>query len=319
MTPVDQRAAEHTESPSTERRTRTGVLAGLACYCVWGLFPFFFHALAPTGAVELLAWRVLWSLALSVLVVTGLRRWPAVLAVLRSPRQRGLLAVAAVAIAVNWGVYGLAVVTGHVLEASLGYFVNPLLTVLLGVVVLRERLRRTQWVAVGIGLAAVAVITADLGRLPWMALTLAVSFGSYGLLKNRLARHGSGLDPLTGLTVETGFLALPAVAALLVLGDRLTFTGFGAWHTVLLVLSGPLTLGPLLLFAVAAGRVPLSVIGMLQYLTPVLQFVAALLLGETMPASRWVGFGLVWVALAVLTTDAVRRRGRPRVWESTGS
>jgi chloramphenicol-sensitive protein RarD len=319
MTPVDQRDEQHTESPSAGRRTRTGILAGLACYGVWGLFPFYFHALLPTGAVELLAWRVVWSLALSVLVVTALGRWPRVLAVLRSPVQRGLLGLAAVAIAVNWGVYGLAVVTGHVLEASLGYFVNPLLTVLLGVLVLRERLRAPQWTAVAIGLAAVVVITADLGRLPWMALTLAASFGSYGLLKNRLARRGAGVDPLTGLTVETGFLALPAAAALVVLGDRLTFTGYGGGHTALLVLAGPTTLVPLLLFAVAAGRVPLSVIGMLQYLTPVLQFGAALVLGETMPASRWIGFGLVWVALAVLTADAVRHQRRRPAWEPAGS
>ena len=310
MARVDHRDARRTESPPGGHATRTGILAGLACYGLWGLFPFYFHALLPAGAVELLAWRVVWSLVLSVLVVTATRRWTRVLTVLRSPAQRGLLALAAVAIAVNWGVYGLAVVTGHVLEASLGYFVNPLLTVLLGVVVLRERLRPTQWVAVAVGLGAVVVITADLGRLPWMALTLAASFGSYGLLKNRLARRGAGVDPLTGLTVETGFLLLPAVAALAVLGDRLTFTGYGGGHTALLVLAGPTTLLPLLLFAVAAGRVPLSVIGMLQYLTPVLQFGAALVLGETMPASRWIGFGLVWVALAVLTADALRHQRR---------
>ncbi|WP_432522353.1 EamA family transporter RarD [Kineococcus sp. SYSU DK006] len=294
-------------------RTRTGVLAGLASYAVWGLFPFYFHALKPTGALELLAQRVVWTFVLCVVLVVALRRGARALAVVRSPRQRGLLALAAVAIAVNWGVYGLAVVTGHVLEASLGYFVNPLITVLLGVLVLRERLRRSQWVAVGTGLVAVVVITADLGRLPWMALTVAVSFASYGLLKNRLARAGGGVDPLSGLTLETTALLLPAAAALAVLGARggSTFTDPGGWHTVLLVLSGPATLVPLLLFAVAAGRVPLTVIGLLQYVTPVLQFVAAFVLGESMPPSRWIGFGLVWVALAVLTADALRH-SRPR-------
>lgn len=295
-----------------------GVAMGLACYVLWGLFPFYFHALRSAGAVELLAWRIVFSLALSVVLVTVLRRWARVLAVLRDPAQRGLLALAALAIAVNWGVYGLAVVTGHVLEASLGYFVNPLLTVLLGVLVLRERLRPGQWAAVGVGLAAVVVITADLGRLPWMALTLAVSFGTYGLLKNQLARRGAGVDPLTGLTVETGVLLVPAVVALAVLGDRLTFASEGPLHTTLLVLAGPTTLVPLVLFAAAAARVPLTVIGMLQYVTPVLQFVAALLLGETMPTSRWIGFGLVWAALVLLTVDVLRHQRRVRVPEPVG-
>ena len=304
-------------APGAGAGTRGGVLAGAGAYVAWGLFPFYFHALLPTGALELLAQRVVWSLALSVLLLSALRRWPVVLRVLRTPAQLRLLAVAAVAIAVNWGVYGLAVTTGHVLEASLGYFVNPLVTVLLGVLVLRERLRRAQWAAVAVGAAAVVVITADLGRLPWMALVLALSFGSYGLLKNRLARSGAGVDPLTGLTVETGVLVLPAVAALVWIGasGRSTFTAGGADHVVLTVLAGPATLGPLLLFALAAGRVPLTTIGLLQYATPVLQFLAALLLGETMPASRWAGFALVWAALALLTADAVRagrRRGRAR-------
>lgn len=294
----------------TAAHVRAGTLAGLGAYAVWGLFPFYFHALRPAGAVEILAHRIVWSLVLCVLLLTGLRRWPRVLAVLRNPAQLRLLAAAAVAISVNWGVYGLAVVTGHVLEASLGYFVNPLLTVLLGVVVLRERLRRLQWAAVGVGLLAVVVIAVDLGRLPWMALTLAVSFGTYGLLKNRLARSGAGVDPLTGLSVETGVLVVPALGALVWLGagGTATATSQGGLHTGLLVASGVTTLVPLVLFAVAAGRVPLTTIGLLQYVTPVLQFVAALVLGESMPGSRWVGFALVWVALLVLTADAVTHR-----------
>lgn len=315
MTCVDERPP----APARDVHTRGGVAAGLAAYGVWGAFPFYFHALRSAGAVELLAWRVAWSLVTCLLLVTGLRRWGRVGAVLRSPAQRGLLAAAAVAVAVNWGVYGLAVVTGHVLEAALGYFVNPLLTVLLGVLVLRERLRPAQWAAVGLGLAAVAVITADLGRLPWMALTIAVSFAAYGLLKNRVGQRGGGVDPLTGLTVETLVLAAPAAAALVVLGGSLTFGREGPLHTALLVLAGPTTLVPLVLFATAAARVPLSVIGMLQYLTPVLQFCAALVLGETMPASRWAGFALVWVALAVLTADALHRQRRPRPWEPAAS
>ncbi|PRY15922.1 EamA family transporter RarD [Kineococcus rhizosphaerae] len=315
MTPVDQPPA----GPARTVHTRSGVLAGAAAYGLWGLFPFYFHALRSAGALEILAWRVVFSLALSAVLVTALRRWGRVAAVARSREQRTLLAAAAVAVAVNWGVYGLAVVDGHVLEAALGYFVNPLLTVLLGVLVLRERLRPGQWAAVGVGLAAVVVITVDLGRLPWMALTVAVSFAAYGLLKNQLGRRGGGVDPLTGLTVETTVLVVPAVVALLVLGPRVTFATEGPLHAGLLVLAGPTTLVPLVLFATAASRVPLTVIGMLQYVTPVLQFVAALLLGETMPASRWIGFGLVWLALAVLTVDVVRHQRLGARRESAGS
>lgn len=294
---------------------RTGTVAGLAAYGAWGLFPFYFHALIPAGPVEILAHRIVWSLVLAAVLLTVLRRWSRVLAVLRTPAQLRLLALAAVLISANWGVYVLAVVTGHVLEAALGYFVNPLLTVLLGVLVLHERLSRLQWVAVVVGVLAVVVITVDLGRLPWMALALAVSFGGYGLLKNRLARAGRGVDPLTGMTVETGVLALPALGALAWLGARgeATLGTQGPLHTTLLLVSGVLTLLPLLLFAVAAGRVPLTTIGLLQYVTPVLQFLSALALGETMPASRWVGFALVWVALAALTWDALRRARRPPV------
>ncbi|WP_432547318.1 EamA family transporter RarD [Kineococcus sp. SYSU DK004] len=301
---------------------RTGVLAGFASYALWGAFPFYFAALVPAGAVEVLAHRVLWALLVCALVLTALRRWGPVVRVLRTPALLGPLSVAAVAIAVNWGVYAWAATTGHVLEAALGYFVNPLVTVLLGVLVLRERLRRAQWAAVGIGAVAVVVITADLGRLPWVALTLAGSFATYGLLKNRLARSPAGrVDALTGLSVETVVLALPAAAALAVIGagGASTFTGHGALHTALMALLGVTTVVPLLLFAVAAGRVPLTLIGLLQYLTPVLQFLAGLALGERMPPSQWVGFALVWLALLVLTSDALRAASRGRRGARTGT
>jgi chloramphenicol-sensitive protein RarD len=296
---------------------RRGLVAGAVAYGIWGLFPFYFHALAPASAVEVLAHRVLWALLVCVLLLTGLRRWPAVAAVLRSPRQRGLLGVAAVVIAVNWGVYVQAVATGHVLEASLGYFINPLVTVLLGVVVLRERLRRVQWVAVAVGTAAVTVITVDLGRPPWIALLLAASFGTYGLMKNRLGQvagaDGRGVDAITSLSVETLLLGLPAAAAVVVLGARgdSTFTSEGGVHTALLAFTGVATVVPLVLFAVAASRVPLSTIGLLQYLTPLLQFGCGLVLGERMAASQWAGFALVWAALLLLSGDALRQRPRP--------
>jgi len=292
-------------------------VAGAVAYAIWGLFPFYFHALAPASAVEVLAHRVLWALLVCLVLLTALRRWPAVAAVLRSPRQRGLLGVAAVVIAVNWGVYVQAVATGHVLEASLGYFINPLVTVLLGVVVLRERLRRLQWVAVGVGTVAVTVITVDLGRPPWIALLLAASFGTYGLMKNRLGQvagaDGRGVDAITSLSVETLLLGVPAAAAVVVLGARgdSTFTSEGGLHTALLAFTGVATVVPLVLFAVAASRVPLSTIGLLQYLTPLLQFGCGLVLGERMASSQWAGFALVWAALLLLSSDALRGRRRP--------
>ncbi|WP_338073479.1 EamA family transporter RarD [Kineococcus siccus] len=296
---------------------RRGLVAGAIAYGIWGVFPFYFHALAPAPAVEVLAHRILWALLVCLVLLTALRRWGAVAAVLRSPRQRGLLAVAAVVIAVNWGVYVHGVASGHVLEASLGYFVNPLVTVLLGVVVLRERLRRLQWVAVAVGTVAVTVITVDLGRPPWIALLLAASFATYGLMKNRLGQvagaDGKGVDAITSLSVETLLLGVPAAAAVAVLTATggSTFTTEGPGHTLLLALTGVTTVVPLVLFAVAASRVPLSTIGLLQYLTPVLQFGCALVLGERMAASQWAGFALVWVALLLLSTDALRGRRRP--------
>ncbi|GAA4972769.1 EamA family transporter RarD [Kineococcus glutinatus] len=293
---------------------RTGVLAGALAYAMWGVFPLFFVLLAPAGSIEVLAHRVVWSLVVCALVVVARRAWGPLLRVLRTPAQLGLLAVAAVFIAVNWGVYIYAVNAGQVIEASLGYFINPLVTVLFGVLLLRERLRPGQWAAVGTGALAVAVLTAAYGRLPWISLVLAFSFGIYGLVKNRVGRHGGGVDALSSLTVETSLLFVPALAAVVVLSatGRGTFTGEGPLHVALMVTTGVVTAVPLLLFAVAARRVPLTTIGLLQYFAPVLQFVCGLLLGETMPAARWAGFGLVWLALVVLTVDTVRASRRPR-------
>jgi chloramphenicol-sensitive protein RarD len=218
----------------------------------------------------------------------------------------GALSAAAVFIAVNWGVYIYAVNSGHVVEAALGYFVNPLVTVLLGVVVLRERLRVLQWVAVGIGFGAVAVLTFAYGRPPWIAAVLAFSFATYGLIKNRVGR---GVGALTSLSVETAVLTPFALVWLvwMELNGTGTFTGGGTQHSLLLAAAGVVTAVPLLLFAAAARRVPLSTIGLLQYLTPTLQFlIGVLIMGEQMPPARWVGFTLVWLALVVLTWDGLR-------------
>ena len=232
-------------------------------------------------------------------------------AVRRLPRRAlGRLALAALFIAVNWGVYIYGVNSHHVVETSLGYFINPLLTVALGVLVLRERLRRMQWAALGLGLLAVLVITVDYGRPPWIALVLACSFGTYGLIKKQV-----GVPAAQGLVVESGTLVLPALIVIAVLESNGsgTWTGHGADHQTWLALAGVVTAVPLLFFAGAASRLPLSTLGILQYLTPTLQLLIGVYVQhEPMPASRLIGFVLVWTALIMLSTDGWRHRSRPR-------
>lgn len=298
---------------------RRGTTYGLLAYTLWGAFPLFFRLLDRSGPVEIVAHRVFWSLALclGIVAATGARR--DVAAALADRRQAGLLAAAAGLIAVNWGVYIYAVNSGQVVEASLGYFINPLVTVLLGVLVLRERLRPLQWAAVGTGAVAVAVLTSAYGRVPSIALTLALSFGLYGLMKKQV---GGRVGALAGLTTETLLLG-PIATGLIV---WLETTGGGhltanpPWQGLLLACAGVVTVVPLLLFAAAARRVPLSTIGLLQYLTPVLQLLCGvLLLGEHMASSRWVGFGVVWLALAMLTADGLRSsRQRSRASQVAG-
>ncbi|MCO6004431.1 EamA family transporter RarD [Actinoallomurus purpureus] len=279
--------------------TRRGILSGIAAYTMWGLFPLYWPLLKPAGPLEILAHRMIWSLA-AVLVILGVRRHWAWLRTLQ-PRRIALLALAALIITVNWGTYIYAVNNGHTIESALGYFINPLVSVLLGVLVFRERLRRWQWAAIGISVVAVAVLAADYGRLPWIALVLACSFGTYGLVK-KFAATGSA----ESLTVETAVLFLPALGYTL-FAPHQTFTGHGTGHISLLVGAGVVTAIPLMLFNSAATRVPLTVIGMLQYLAPVLQFLIGFLVQhEAMPASRWVGFLLVWASLAILSVDGLR-------------
>jgi chloramphenicol-sensitive protein RarD len=285
---------------------RRGALFGFGAYLLWGVFPLFFKLLERAGALEIVLHRILWSLVVCGAVVAALRQWADLTAVLRARRAVLMLGAAALFLAVNWGVYIYAVNSGHVVEASLGYFVNPLVTVLLGVVVLRERLRPAQWAAVGLGAVAVAVLTVDYGRPPVIALTLAGTFGLYGLLKNRV---GVSVGALPSLTTETLVLAPVAAVALVVLeaGGDGTFTENAPWQGLLLASAGIVTVVPLLLFAAAARRVPLSTMGLLQYVTPVLQLLCGVVVfGETMPVSRWAGFAVVWAALIVLTLDTVR-------------
>ncbi|MCW5953787.1 MAG: EamA family transporter RarD [Propionibacteriaceae bacterium] len=288
-----------------------GVLLALAAYGLWGVFPFYFMLIGAAGPLEIVGHRVVWSLVFCLIGVLAWRALPEFRAVLRSPRLRTGLVLAGVLVSVNWLVYVWGVLNDHIVDTALGYFINPLFTVTLAVLVLRERLRPAQWAAVGIGAVAVIVIAIGYGRVPWVALALATSFGLYGLAKNRV---GGKVSPLVGLTVETGGLTPVALGYLIWLQVTATgtFTSHGPAHALLLAGAGIVTAVPLLLFAGAASRIPLSMMGLIQYVAPVIQFAIGVWVNhEVMPMPRWIGFGLVWVALVVLTVDSLRA-ARPR-------
>ncbi|MEI2776715.1 MAG: EamA family transporter RarD [Tetrasphaera sp.] len=288
-----------------------GTAYAFLAYGLWGLFPLYFHGLKPAGEWEILAHRILWTLAACLLVLVIRRDWRWLRELARQPKVAGALALAALLIAVNWVIYVFAVLTGRTYEAALGYFLNPLVTVALGVLVLRERLRPLQWLAVAVGAIAAVDLTVAGGPFPWISLTLAFSFGLYGLLKNRI---GVSVAPLHSLAAETLVLALPAVGIVLIVGARAETTfGQGAEHTLLLALAGIITAVPLLLFAAAARRVPLVTIGLIQFITPVMQLLVGVWwLGEQVSTALWIGFGIVWIALVLLSSDSLlaARRGR---------
>ena len=296
-----------TPSPALNRN---GLVLGVGAYLLWGFLPLYFQLLAPTAPVEIIAHRVVWSLVLCLVVLALTRSLGTLRTVVRSPRTVVTLAGAGVLLTINWLVYVHGVLSGQTVDAALGYYINPLVTVVIAVIVLGERLRRAQWAALVLGAASVLVISIGVGRLPWIALVLAATFGLYSLVKNRTGRT---VGALTGLTVETAAVAPFALGYL----GWLTAHGVsslgteGTGHTAALVGLGVVTAVPLLLFAGAARRLPLSVVGLLQYLAPTLQFlIAVLAFHEEMPAARWWGFVLVWLALAVLTVDGLRA-GRP--------
>ncbi|MBW8799138.1 MAG: EamA family transporter RarD [Streptomyces sp.] len=287
---------------------RTGLVNGFAAYGMWGLVPLFWPLLKPAGSVEILAHRMVWSLVFVAVALVFVRRWAWAGELLRQPRRLALVAVAAAVITVNWGVYIWAVNAGHVVEASLGYFINPLVTIAMGVLLLKERLRPAQWAAVGVGFAAVVVLAVGYGQPPWISLVLAFSFATYGLVKKKV-----NLGGIESLAAETAIQFLPALAYLLWLvghGES-SFVDDGAGHAALLASTGIVTAVPLVCFGAAAIRVPLSTLGLLQYLAPVFQFLLGILyFHEAMPAARWAGFALVWLALALLTWDALRTARR---------
>lgn len=301
-----------TPEESAAKEEALGGVYAFVAYFLWGFMPLYFLTLVPTGPWEVVSWRILFSLAFCAILLTVTRAWRKLFAILRNRRLVLWTMLAGLLIYVNWQVFLISTLTGHVIEGSLGYFINPIVTVLLGVLVLGERLRTAQWVAIGFAGLAVAVIIVGYGSFPWMALTLAASFGTYGLVKKQI---GPQVDAVSGLTLESLWLAPIAIgqAVVVALTTGLTITQLGPGHAALLALSGAVTAVPLLFFAAGARRAPLTVIGLLQFVAPIMQFLTGWwIMGEPMPIERWIGFGLVWLALIVLMTDSLRHsRRRP--------
>lgn len=295
----------------TARETRAGLVYGFAAYGLWGLLPLYWHLLESSGALEVLAQRMVWSLPTVLILLAVLRRWSWIPRLLRQPRQLALIAVAAGLVAVNWGVFIWGVTTGRVIETSLGYFINPLVSIALGVLLFKERLWRMQWAAVGLGASAVVVLTLAYGRPPWISLVLAFSFASYGLVKKRLSLGG-----VEGFSAETAVQFLPALGCLLVLSGRgdSSFGEHGLGYALLLASTGIATAIPLIFFGNAAVRLPLSTLGLLQYCAPASMFLLGLtVFDEEMPPERLIGFLLVWGALVLLSGDALSRARRQRL------
>ncbi|HEY9566397.1 MAG TPA: EamA family transporter RarD [Nocardioides sp.] len=288
--------------------SQKGFLLGVAAYGIWGAFPLYWPLLEPAGAVEILAHRVVWSMLTMAILIFVVGRTRQLRDIWRSPRTKRLLTLGSVVIAINWGTYIWGVNNGHVVEASLGYFINPLVTMLMGVLVFRERLRAMQWFAVSIATAAVIVLTLAYGRLPWVALILAFSFGTYGLAKKQ-ANTGA-VESLTWETIVLSPIALGYVVFLVATGNS-EFGTNGPGHAAILMTAGLITAVPLICFGAAATRLPMVTLGLLQYLAPILQFaLGVLLFHEDMPLGRWIGFGLVWIALVIFTVESVNHRRR---------
>lgn len=286
-----------------EDALRVGLLCGIAAYAIWGVFPVYFKAVESASAAEILAHRILWSVPVGALVLFVRRQWPEVAAALASPRVLAVLAVTAIAISANWLIYIIAVVSDRVLEASLGYYINPLMYVAAGVFIMREKLRRAQLAAVALAAIGVLTLTVGAGTFPWMALALAVLFTAYGYL-----RKTAPVGAMPGLFIETCLLAPVAFVylALLTRAGEAAFLARGAGFDALLMLAGPATVAPLVLFALAARRLRLSTLGFLQYIGPTGQFFLGLYYGEAFTLAHAISFGFIWIALAIFSVDAAR-------------
>lgn len=289
---------------------RRGIWFATACYAIWGVFPLYFRLLAPTPAIDILAHRIIWSLGFLVILLTLRQEWRWLGPTLRSRRTFGLYALAGIVLAANWYTYIWSVNAGFVIESSLGYFINPLVSVLLGVLVMRERLRLGQWAAIATAAAGVLFLTISYGQLPWIALALAFTFAFYGLLK----KHGT-LHSMQGLTVETGTLLLPALVLLLFreASGHDSLVSYGGGKTLLLLSTGVVTVMPLVWFASAARLIPLSLLGILQYTAPTLQFLVGLLIfQEPFSQTRLIGFAIIWLALVIYSAEGFHHQHQLR-------
>ncbi|PTW91215.1 chloramphenicol-sensitive protein RarD [Microbacteriaceae bacterium MWH-Ta3] len=290
---------------TTPSRSASGISAGIASYVLWGFLPAYFLLLPPTGPWEIVAWRIVLSLVFCLVILAVSRRIHSTFGLLRDRRNLVLTLLAGVLIYVNWQVFLVATLTGHVVESALGYFINPIVTIVLSVIFLGERLRTMQWVAIGFAGIAVVVLVVGYGAFPVYGLTLAASFGLYGLVKKKM---GGRIGAVAGLTLETVWLVPIALIELVWVGATtgLTMGQNGAEHTLALALAGVVTAVPLLLFSAGTSRIPLSWMGFFQYITPTMQFIFGVyIMHEPMPAERFIGFALVWVGLAALLIDSV--------------
>ncbi|CAB4675344.1 unannotated protein [freshwater metagenome] len=284
-------------------KNKTGLLFGVGAYSLWGLFPLFWPLLEPSNALEIVSHRAVWTLVFCFIVLAITKSLKATVTTLKRPKVAAKLFLTSFLISVNWLIYIWATNNGHVVEASLGYYINPLISITFGVLLLKEKMHTLQWVAVGIATLGVLVLTVDYGRLPWIALGLALSWGSYGVIKKQL-----GLGALEGLFTETLIASVPYLAYLLYMGHMGTGQfGHNTGLTVLLISAGAITAIPLLLFNGSTTRLPLTMIGLLQYITPTLQFsIGVWVRHEAMPVARWLGFLLIWLALVTLAIDLLK-------------
>jgi chloramphenicol-sensitive protein RarD len=290
----------------------SGIAYAFGAYALWGLFPLYFLSIRDTNPFEIVSYRIIFSLLFCALVIAAIRKWGRFREIFRAKRTIVMLGLASAVIYLNWQIFVVAVVNGQVVESSLGYFMNPILTVILGVVVLRERLRPLQWVAVSISFVAVLVLTFGGSGVPWVSLGLAITFGLYGLIKKRVGRN---VDPLSGLMIESMWMTPIAIAQWLVVSSMVGVTAFthGVPYALWIMAAGPITAIPLMMFAAATRRIPLTAIGLIQYSTPIFSFVfGVFVLKEPMPQARWAGFFIVWISLVILVIDMLRHAKRSR-------
>jgi chloramphenicol-sensitive protein RarD len=288
---------------SHERNYKIGLTLGVSAYATWGLFPLYWPLLKPANSIEIVAHRAVWSLVFCVVLLAATKKLSSTLALLKNPHVMKRLTLSTALVSVNWLVYIWGVNHGHVVECALGYYINPLIIIAFGVLLLKEKMRKLQWFAVIVAAIGVLVLTVDFGRPPWIALALATSWGSYGLVKKQL-----GLGALEGLTIETIISFIPYGGYLVWMGTKGTGQfGHSAGLTALLILAGAVTAIPLLMFNGSTNRLPFTIIGLLQYITPTIQFLIGVVVRhEAMPIGRWVGFLIIWIALIALGTDLVK-------------